>query len=99
MLDKTGADGVMIARAAMTSPHIFAEILGGEEEWDRRAVIEEQIADMLPFYGERYTVVQMRKMTAFYLHGMRGAAKHKARLFTCNSVAALREALCDIFPA
>ena len=99
MLDKTGADGVMIARAAMTSPHIFAEILGGEEEWDRRAVIEEQIADMLPFYGERFTVVQMRKMTAFYLHGMRGAAKHKARLFTCNSVAALREALCDIFPA
>ena len=65
MLDKTGADGVMIARAAMTSPHIFAEILGGEEEWDRRAVIEEQIADMLPFYGERFTVVQMRKMTAF----------------------------------
>ena len=99
MLDKTGADGVMIARAAMTDPYIFAEILGGEEEWDRRAVIEEQIADMLPFYGERFTVVQMRKMTAFYLHGMRGAAKHKARLFTCNSIAALREALDDIFPA
>ena len=47
MLEETGADGVMLARAAMYDPHVFAEILGKEgSEWDRRAAIEGQIADM-----------------------------------------------------
>lgn len=97
MLNETGADGVMVARAAMYCPHVFADILGGSAQWDRRAVIEEQIADMLPFYGERYTVVQMRKMTAFYLRGMRDAAKHKARLFACTDLAGLRAEIAEIF--
>ena len=44
MLEETGADGIMLARAAMYDPHVFAEILGGGSEWDRRAAIEGQIA-------------------------------------------------------
>lgn len=99
MLDRTGADGVMLARAAMYDPHVFAEVLGARQDWDRRAVIEEQIADMLPVYGEGYTLVQMRKMTAFYLRGLRGAAAWRERLFSCPSVADLRALLGEIFPA
>ena len=52
MLEKTGADGVMVARAAMYDPHIFTELLGGEKQWDKAAVIRGQIAEMLPVYGE-----------------------------------------------
>ena len=97
MLRETGADGVMIARAAMYDPHVFAEISGEGTEWDRHAAIEAQIADMLPFYGEKFTVVQMRKMAAFYIRGMRGCAQWRSRLFACDTLAALRETLCEIF--
>ena len=85
MLEETGADGIMLARAAMYDPHVFAEILGGGSEWDRRAAIEGQIADMLPFYGEKFTLVQMRKMAAFYIRGMRGSSAFRAKLLACGS--------------
>ena len=97
MLDETGADGVMVARAAMYDPHIFAEILGRPAAWDRRAAIEEQIADMLPFYGENYTVVQMRKMTAFYTRGMHGGARWREKLFACDKVSSLLSLVAEIF--
>lgn len=97
MLDETGADGVMVARAAMYDPHVFSEILGGNDVWDRRAAIEAQTADMLLFYGEKYTVVQMRKMASFYLRGMRGCAQMRAKLFTCGTISELRAVLDEIF--
>ena len=100
MLEETGADGIMLARAAMYDPHVFAEILGKEgSEWDRRAAIEGQIADMLPFYGEKFTLVQMRKMAAFYIRGMRGSSAFRAKLLACGSIAELRAALDEIFSA
>lgn len=97
MLEKTGADGVMVARAAMYDPHVFTKLLGGEKQWDKAAAIRGQIADMLPVYGERFTLVQMRKLTAFYLRGTRGSAQYKTRLFACPSLAELETLLCEIF--
>ena len=98
MLEKTGADGVMLARAAMYDPHVFAEILGKEgSDWDRRAAIEGQIEDMLPFYGEKFTLVQMRKMASFYIRGMRGSAGYRAKLLACGSIAGLENVLNEIF--
>lgn len=97
MMRETGADGVMVARAAMYDPHVFAEICGGGNEWDRRAAIEEQIADMLPVYGERYTVVQMRKLTAFYIRGLRNCAQYRNRLFACGDLPTLNGVLEEIF--
>ena len=97
MLRETGADGVMVARAAMYCPHVFAEILGKDIPWDARAAVDGQIADMLPFYGEKFTLVQMRKMAAFYLRGRRGSAEARASLFACNSIDALRAALDNIY--
>ena len=99
MLNETGADGVMVARAAMYDPHVFCEILGGGSAWDRRAAIGAQIADMLPFYGEKFTVVQMRKMASFYLRGMRGCAQMRAKLFACDTLARLYGVLDEIFAA
>jgi len=97
MIDKTGADGVMIARAALYNPHVFAQIVKDESEWDIRSTIEEQIKDMLAFYGERFTVVQMRKMISFYIKGMRNCAQYKNKLFSCNTISELNEVINEIF--
>ena len=97
MLAETGADGVMAARAAMYCPHVFAEILEKDIPWDARAAIEGQIADMLPFYGEKFTLVQMRKMAAFYLRGRRGSSAARARLFSCGSLGDLSACLDAVF--
>lgn len=97
MLEKTGADGVMLARAILYDPHVFAEIRGESETWDIRAAILQQIEDMLPVCGEKFTVVQMRKMASFYIKGRRNCAQYKNRLFAADNLSALRALIDEIF--
>ena len=97
MIEKTGADGVMLARAILYDPHVFAEIRGESETWDIRAAILQQIEDMLPVCGEKFTVVQMRKMASFYIKGRRNFAQYKNRLFAADNLSALRALIDEIF--
>ena len=97
LLDETGADGVMLARAALYGPHVFAEIAGKNVPKDIGRDVLGQIADMLPYYGEKFTLVQMRKMTSFYIKGMRGAAEYRGRLFAADSLSRLYELVEEIF--
>ena len=97
MIEKTGADGVMLARAILYDPHVFAEIRGESETWDIRAAILQQIEDMLPVCGEKFTVVQMRKMASFYIKGRRNCAQYKNCLFAADNLSALRALIDEIF--
>ncbi len=93
MLAKTGADGGMIARAALLRPQIFSEITGRAAP-PVGALFSAQLAETKALYGERFAVVFMRKMAAFYCKGMRGAAEAKRKLFaaqTTEEVAALAQ--------
>lgn len=93
MLARTGADGVMIARAALYRPQIFADMAGNEAP-PLTELFLRQLSETLALYGERFACVFMRKMAAFYLKGKTGAAEMKRRLFAAQStqeVAALAE--------
>lgn len=85
LMDKTGADGVMVARGAMYSPWIFSEITGTPLP-DKRAIIKKQLEDTLSLFGERFALVFMRKMAAFYTKGKRGSSALREKLFTCDSI-------------
>ncbi len=85
LMERTGADGVMVARGALYHPNLFAEILGNEPA-DMAAAFEEQLQDTLALYGERFAVVFMRKMAAFYLKGTRNAVEYKRKLFAAQTV-------------
>ena len=96
MLGKTGADGGMIARAALCDPCVFARITGREAP-PMSELFARQLAETRTLYGEHFALVFMRKMAAFYCKGRRGSAEAKRRLFaaqTTEEVAALaREVL------
>ena len=84
LMDRTGADGVMVARAALFDPQIFCELTGRASE-SRLAMFEKQLKWTEQVCDERFVVVFMRKMAAFYVKGMRGAAAFKERLFRAQS--------------
>ena len=83
MLDKTGADFLMVGRAAMGNPFIFREIneylsCGTIPEItikDRLDIMLRHIDLMFKYKPERVAINESRKHTAWYLKGMRGAAK------------------------
>ncbi len=89
LLSETGADGVAVARGAMYSPWIFAEITKKPVP-DRKKLIEKQLDETLKYYGERFACVFMRKMTAFYLRGTPNASSLKLKLFQAKTTQELR---------
>ena len=84
LLEKTGADGVMVARASLFDPQIFCELTGKYKE-SKLTMFEKQLKWTRQVCDERFTTVFMRKMAAFYVKGMRNSAAYKERLFQAQS--------------
>lgn len=84
LMSETGADGVAVARAALSDPFIFAQLTGGGAP-DKKAYIRRQLSETFRLFDERFATVYMRKMLAFYTKGLSGAAALKLWLFACKS--------------
>ena len=84
----TGCDGVMIGRAAIGNPWIFA---GRDREQvtvdDRVALMRRHLALNLDFYGQQTGLLLFRKHAARYIHGLPDEALLREPLLTANSVA------------
>lgn len=103
MMDETGCDGVLAARAAEGNPWLFAEIkaaMQGEtyipptprqkvETALRHFELEAQL------HGERGGMLEMRKHIAWYISGMRNAARFREKINTMDNAEAVREALLE----
>ncbi len=84
LLSQTGADGLMVARAALFQPQIFCELTGTPKE-SKRESFKKQLRWTRELFDERFTTVFMRKMAAFYVKGEKGAASFKDRLFQAKT--------------
>lgn len=92
LLEKTGADGVAVARGAMYRPWVFAEITGKEIP-DIKYIVRGQLHKTREIYGERFACVFMRKMIGFYLKGTPDAAACREKLFKADSCEKVEEIL------
>ena len=70
----------MVARAALFDPQIFCDLTGKDRESIFKS-FEKQMEWTRQVCDEHFVVVFMRKMAAFYVKGIRGAAAFKERLF------------------
>ncbi len=84
LLDRTGADGVMVARAMLFDPQIFCALTDAPRE-NKLDMFQKQLKWTRQVFDERFTTVFMRKMGAFYIKGERNASQTKDRLFRATS--------------
>ncbi|MEN6586452.1 MAG: tRNA dihydrouridine synthase DusB [Sulfuricella sp.] len=106
VLDHTGADGVMIGRAAMGRPWIFREIahflqtgshLPPPEVAEIHRVLIGHLHDLYAFYGE-YTGLRMaRKHISWYTKGLIGSASFRHAMNQLQTVAEQLAAVEDFF--
>ncbi len=96
LMQETGADGVMVARAALFHPQIFCELTGTPTE-SKLKMVEKQLKWTGQVCDERFTTVFMRKMCAFYVKGERGAAAYKDKLFSAQTPAEVWEIAQEIW--
>jgi tRNA-dihydrouridine synthase B len=89
VLDETGADGVMIGRAAQGRPWIFREIVqflqtgtpgAPPTVGELRSILQEHLKDHYAFYGEFIGVRSARKHLGWYVRNLPGGALFRARM-------------------
>jgi len=106
VLDYTGADAVMIGRAAQGRPWIFREIdhylrtgvkLPAPTWAEMRALLLEHLDDHYRFYGEHTGVRTARKHIGWYLDGLPGAPELLARINALDSTREQWHLLADWF--
>jgi nifR3 family TIM-barrel protein len=92
MIDKTGADGVMIARGGIANPFLVSEITNQKPTCNLKDFIKQHVENVKSFYPERRGVLEFRKFVSYYLRGIRDVKQNKLDLYKCqdfNSVLAI----------
>lgn len=105
MVEETDCDLVMVGRAAMGAPWIFAQINAFTGEGrrlpdppvsKRMLVLLEQARETAADKGERIAMREMRKHAAWYMRGLRGAAEFRRRCGTLTTMGDLEGLICDV---
>lgn len=93
LVERTGCDAVMIARAAEGNPWVFAQSKAAlaDEPEPAKPSVEERIAmarrhARLLAEREGRNIVRMRKHAMWYMTGLPGAAAARAKINACVSV-------------
>lgn len=99
VLKRTGADGVMIGRAAVEKPWIFAQIKEGLQDESvelRQRVTLEHFDRTIAFRGD-YGAIMFRKNLHAYSKGLKGASEFRSLVNTITNPASMREAILEFF--
>lgn len=97
MMERTGADGVMIARYALENPFIFSELTGCPVTKSALQLILEQMELTAAHYDEIFTIIYIRKLASYGMKRRKGTKKYKEQLYRSGSLEELREVILQIF--
>ena len=103
MIEETGCDAVIVGRAAQGNPWLFREIAAALRGEIAVPPTPQERVDMairhfdleVGLFGPKRGVLEMRKHIAWYVHGLRGAAKFREQINVMAGADAVREALVD----
>ena len=94
MFEETGADGVMIGRAALTDPTLFRRVArylesGGETEpsciAERLDIALRQLTLLSEEVSERFAILNMRKFFGWYSRGVQNGAEFRRDVFRAET--------------
>ncbi|MGL4767717.1 MAG: tRNA dihydrouridine synthase DusB [Formosimonas sp.] len=106
VLAYTGADAVMIGRAAQGRPWIFREIAAflatGEHlppptVHEAKTVLLEHLLEHYAFYGERTGMLTARKHIGWYVNDLVGGAEFRRKMNGLNDTTTQHRAVADFF--
>jgi len=106
VLERTGADGLMIGRAAFGRPWIFREIehflatgeaLAPPAPAEVAAIVREHLDGLYALYGEEHGLRVARKHLGWYTRRLPGGERFRAEVVRLETAAPQRAAVNDYF--
>ncbi len=95
--DRTGADGVMIARGALENPWIFADILNIPHGNDKVELICRHIDMLKEHFNDERATVGFRKQLCLYIKGEKNSAAFKQAALKITNSDELKKAVREFF--
>lgn len=80
MIERTGADGVMLARGAIANPFLVNEIIKTNSNLTLKEYIISHVKLMREIYPEKRANLEFRKFTPYYFKGMTGVKELKTAI-------------------
>ena len=96
-LEESKVDAVMIGRAALRNPGIFNECIGLKTETTCLEIIRRYQKSLNEYYDKRFSLILLRKFTAWLAFGNPGAAKFRKSMFDCITSAEVMEKVEKFF--
>ena len=106
VLQETGADAIMIGRAAQGRPWIFREIghylqtgelLAPPSVFEVKQVLLEHLSELYQFYGEYSGCRIARKHIAWYTKGLRGSNEFRQQMYRVESTVEQAQVVAQYF--
>ena len=97
MMERTGADGIMLARYALENPFIFSELTGKKCSKTTLQIMLEQIELTSRYYDETFTLAYIRKLASYGMKKRKGTKRYKERLYKSGRIEELKEVVTLIF--
>lgn len=95
----TGANGLMIGRAALKTPWIFYQLKNNEQNPPnliKRDIVLEHFDNMISFYGERGCIM-FRKNLHNYAHKLPNASQYRGIVNNISDSKTMRESIMQFF--
>lgn len=97
ILEQTGATAVMIGRAAIGKPEIFAECLGKSVKVNKLKQIKQHINILTKFMDEKLIALTMRGVVCHYLKSISGTSSLKVNISKASTIEQILGLLDEFF--
>jgi nifR3 family TIM-barrel protein len=87
MIERTGADGIMLARGAIADPFLVSRLTGKEIKTDLKNYVIKHLELMALRMPDKKAAMEFRKFTPYYFKGMTGVKDLKIKIQTAESTA------------
>ncbi len=96
-LEESKVDAVMIGRGALRNPGIFNECIGLNNDSSCLNIIRRYQNSLQEYYDTRFSLILLRKFSAWLAFGNPGAAKFRKNMFECSTTTEVMEKVEEFF--
>ncbi len=91
MMDRTGADGVMLARGGIADPFLCSKLIGKQPNLTLKEFILRHLDNLKSYYPERRGVLEFRKFVSYYFKGVPNIKDVKLQLFSSENFEEMKQ--------